>query len=343
MSEIFIDRKLIRKLKDTKEFPSMTAFFRYLGFKDKMGGNERTKHIEAINNHVVYHREKNKIIIDKIRKIPLKPKKDKRKEGNHNNDKFSSIIQNLLLDFLVKNKGAVDGSVNYYISSLRMANYYYQLYEYNNKKLSELLNIDYFYVDEFYRLERNNFRSNLETAFENLQKRKLVTYNIFTFIKIKEDDEEYSRKATEIEEAIIYDSEQQILKEMGFINIQAINKARKYHTFTQKLNELTFEIANIEYSYDRYFLELKKGFDKKIIEGIDAEQLKKKLNKSKCENIVSNAINRHNDIVKKYIGFEENDIVNESHKNRHSNHYVEIYKLLAKSLIDISTARMIGN
>lgn len=288
-----MDINNIKKLVNGQIVKNYREMCKLLGEEIKKGGKSKILQLKDWERYFSFKREKQKFIIVTVYKEP-KPKIDKRQNGNNNNNIYGEIVQKLLMNMLINNNGKLSAPISYYLIELCMTNQNYSHYQYNQKELAEILDIDKFSVDYFYLTSKNNFRGIFERALKNLVKKQYIMWEKVMMIKSG-----YNYKvATQEEQRVIHEAEEKALKDMGYKNVQKINLAGKYKKYQEKLMEIIEKKIEIDYFYYNYLIRMELVNNEDI--QTDMDLLKLEMNNLIIENLVKQAKERHSMTLKKY-------------------------------------------
>lgn len=257
-----------------------------LGLKETKSMNSRNAQFKELARYVLFHKEKQKIIIDEIYK-EVKDKMDNRgkSKGSRDNNSATYIeyIEKLILDLLVQNehKEKVCLSKNKLFQELKMTNGNYSFCKQRIPKLSIFMGIEEDTIEEWYTSTDTTLKSNLEKALDNLRKQSLIIwsseisvckidviekdiYNINKKVTLDKYDEEIVtfnvkagfvhnfRETTDSEKKFILHTEREVMREMDFDNKQNIVRCGMWETFKNKINKIILKELNIDYYFDSY-------------------------------------------------------------------------------------------
>ena len=289
-------------------------------------GKSKQLQLKDWERYFEYHKDGNKYIINKIfdevkEKIDMRKSEnisenDKRHNGNNNF--YNDDIQKLLL--LLMASSTIDNEIilpiTILLNKLSMVNGNYSLGRRNQDKLSEILNIDEKYINEFYDSTHSSLRSSLETSLNALDKKSLlrwqtvrmvckkvavVKYNELDEIEIDMDtdkvqysiQEEYNL-ATKEQDLIILEAEKEILDLLGYETINEIIKHGLIDEFYKQVYKIVQKKANIKYYFNGYKLIFNRKDVISALEkyGEDLEPVRIELNNKVKEKTLDNAIKR---------------------------------------------------
>ena len=324
-------------------------------------GNSKKAQLKELERFIKYHKEGNKFVIDEVYKI-AKYKTDLRSEGNCSiyGDNIKRLLL-LLMATSVENDEIIL-PISILLNKLSMVNANYSLGRRNQDKLSEVLNIDEKYINEFYDTTHQNLKRTLETNLNQLDRKAIlrwetvrmickkvavVKYNELDEIEIDMDTnkvqynikEEYS-VATKDQDLLILEAENEVLKELKLDDVNEVFRHGKTDVFYKKVYAILRKKANIKYYFNGYKLIYNRDIVIEELEkyGKDMCDVRHELNNILKEKIFDNAIKRQ----EKVIG-ELKDIVGElppSTKDykrmRLSEEYLNIMQILIDNVIDLA-------
>lgn len=332
-------------------------------------GNGRNYHFKELERFCTYHKEGQKIIIDEVFN-EIKEKVDMRKSENiserdnrhnGNNSFYNEDIQKLLL--LLMASSTIDNEIilpiSILLNKLSMINYNYSLGRRNQDKLSEILEIDEKYINEFYDSTHSSLRSSLETSLNSLSKKALlrwqtvrmvckkvavVKYNELDEIEVDMDtdrvqysiQEEYNL-ATKEQDLIILEAEKFVLDLLGYESINEIIKHGLIDEFYKQVYKIVQKKANIKYYFNGYKLIFNRKDVISALEkyGEDLEPVRVELNNKVKEKTLDNAIKRQEKSEKDtYCDFGEKHKTPRQ-KMRMSDDYLKNIQLIIDTVIDL--------
>jgi hypothetical protein len=344
--------------------------------EDIKTGKSKQLQLKDWERYFKFHKEGQKIIIDTIHN-DIKEKVDMRKSENisendkrhnGNNNFYGEDIQKLIL--LLMASSTIDNEIilpiSILLNKLSMTNCNYSLGRRNQDKLSEVLNIDEKYINEFYDSTHSSLRSSLETSLNALDKKSLlrwqtvrmvckkvavVKYNELDEIEIDMDtdkvqysiQEEYNL-ATKEQDLIILEAEKEILDLLGYETINEIIKHGLIDEFYKQVYKIVQKKANIKYYFNGYKLIFNRKDVISALEkyGEDLEPVRIELNNKVKEKTLDNAIKRQEKVEKEtHCDFGEKHKTPKQ-KMRISDDYLNNIQLIINTVIDLK-ARNIRN
>ena len=333
-------------------------------------GNSKKAQLKELERFVKYHKEGNKFAIDEIYDKPLDKmdgrsiikEDDKRHEGN--GSVYGDNVKRLLL-YLMATSSENDEIVlpiSILLNKLSMTNINYSLGRRNQDKLSEILNIDEIYINEFYDTTHQNLKRTLENNLNQLDRKAIlrwktvrmickrvaeVKYNELDEIEIDMDTntinynirEEYS-VATKEQDLIILEAENEILKQLELNDINEVFRYGMVELFYKKVYAIIKRKANIMYYFNGYKLIFNKDIVVNELEkyGEDVYSIKDELNQKVKEKLLDNAIKRKDKVEEEFknvIGTLP-PILKEIKKIRLEDDYLKQIQLIIDNVIDIA-------
>lgn len=263
-------------------------------------GQARQNHIKWFGEYFRFQREGNKYVIDEIYDKEVTHREDARKD---NRSIYGRYIQKLILDLLVQQmERKVRNNRKIYLSrdrllfALGMINSNYNNCKFNKHELADFLKVNKDIVEDCYNLNDENLETALITAIKALENKALISCNIVLTVCINGE----IRMATDEERELILETENKILRKMGYGTKYFVYKANAYKRFAEQVNEIVLEKAEIEYyykSYDIIFIDKVKEEQKKLkkllLDYEKREDTKNELNNKLVENYIKNAEDRH--------------------------------------------------
>lgn len=149
--------------------------------EDSCGGNSKIAQLNEWERYFSFSKQGYKFIIDVIYDTP----NEKEQVIGHNVAPYVEDTEILLIDLLLcKPKGEIKIPTTALLEVLKMVNYNYRKY-YGNLRpmLSEELEIDIAYVDEYYEKVGSMLSGNIKTVIRRLKAKKLITYSEIVMVK----------------------------------------------------------------------------------------------------------------------------------------------------------------
>lgn len=334
------------------------------------GGDSKKAQLKEWSTYFNYEKDGNKFVIKEIYDTQLE-KEDGRKILSIDDKRYNSVygddIQQLLLLLIASSseENEIILPTTVLLNKLSMTNKNYSLARKNQDKLSEILEIDEKYINEFYGTTHSNLKSSLESSMNSLRRRALITwttvrmvckkvlvtnYNELDEIVIDDMDkisysikEEYSIADKE-QDLIILEAERLTLKDMGYETIgQAIRDGRIKDFYTS-VYKIIQSKANIKYYFNAYQIKFNKDLIIDALEpyGEDLNHIRIQLNNKVKEKLLDNAIARQEkveDETKNVIGIPK---LKKNQKLRIEKDYLDNIQLLINTVINM-TAKDIRN
>ena len=323
-------------------------------------GNSKKAQLKELERFLKYHKEGNKFIIDEIYK-EVKEKTDLRNNGN--SSVYGDNIKRLLLLLMAT---SVDNDevilpISILLSKLSMVNINYSIGRRNQDRLSEVLNIDEKYINEFYDTTHQNLKRSLETNLNQLDKKAIlrwetvrmickkvavVKYNELDEIEIDMDTnkvqynikEEYS-VATKEQDLLILEAENETLKELNLNDINEVFRFGKADLFYKKVYSILKRKANIKYYFNGYKLIYNRDIVINELEkyGEEMNTVRNELNNIVKEKIFDNAIKRQEKIYNE-VDYISDELLGlkEYKKIRLSEEYLNIMQTLIDNVISLT-------
>lgn len=305
-------------------------------------GKSKILQLKELERFVSYSKQGNKFIINEIYATP-KEKIDNRKDNGRNpnsrgqNSVYSKEINKNILDLLAKNQNdTVDYTKNQLFVALGLVNTNYVYCKYNKDKLFTYLNFKNHIIldlkmkntiiEEFYYLNNKSFTEKTEAQLNNLQKKKILKWELKTIIATNKKH----YVASELELQQIKDTEQIILITLGLEGKHLLNTEQKRNKFNRDVCILLRENnLDINFYYNKYFITnlIEKGILKYKL------PTNSELNNIACNNLLKNAEKRQNkDYQQPRNVWEMNTLI-----IRKSEEYLADYKKLIETLISTDT------
>lgn len=221
---------------------------------------------------------------------------------------FEKTIRQLAFDFDLVNEDFLDIS-------------------YDIEYYADTLNITEYYISDFYSNAYERIRDMIVGSIERLAKKGCITYQVNR--QYKHVDDKFAKPITpEIEEKI-EKIERELLNQMGFSSIQAVNGSDRKDEFYNKKNKLLLKQFGIERSYKLYEVVLNPTNDLSMMDSIaeiedkygedfgEAEH-RRELNIKLRQRIIEWATKEHETMKQKYDALTSPDDpfadVDEKHK-----------------------------
>ena len=303
----------IENLKEGQVLKNYRELCEILEIKHYTGGKSKQLQLKDFQRFCEYHKDGNNFIIDKILENP-KEKIDKRgKIGN--NRKYIDNIKNIVLYELNNTKdNTIILTKNKALELVGIVNINFAIGKNNVDEVSEKLNIDKFYINNFYRNNYSELIKILERALEDMHNKGIInfkkTFQICEKIcmknckkvkkeecdKVKKEEckvmsrkqcenyRETHRLVTDKENDLILRTEQRILSKYGFTNKKEVFIKGKYN---QMIKETSIQISeNNNYYYKVYVISR------------DCKMLFDEIDESKY---INSKVNLNNDIYSKVL------------------------------------------
>ena len=343
----------------------------YLGVKPTKGAC-RKYHFKELERYCDYHKEGQKIIIDKVFEC-VKEKIDMRgKQDNNTAPYVENIKLNVIGELLTKGtNGKYVVGKGVLLRNIGLTNINYSYCKRRQNKLATYLEINKEIVNDYYNSVDSMLLGNLEKALKDLSNQKIIQYNttlllcknIITNItyehttRIDEFDEEIETvtpivqsdvvyvEATDEERTIILDVENNILKEMNEKRLtDVILKGKSKEYYSRCYKEIRKSIKDINFYFQAYniiylFDELADYLEKNGYDDWSKELTKTQselINSGAIKRIIDNATKRQEKSKKendKGIGIKRD----EKKRMRIKENYIPTYNKLNNSVINLHT------
>ena len=343
----------------------------YLDVKPTKGAC-RKYHFKELERYCDYHKEGQKIIIDKVFEC-VKEKIDMRgKQDNNTAPYVENIKLNIIGELLTKGtNGKYVVGKGVLLRNVGLTNINYSYCKRRQNKLATYLEINKEIVNDYYNSVDSMLLGNLEKALKDLSNQKIIQYNttlmlcknIITNItyehttRIDEFDEEIEIvkpivqsdviyvEATDEERSIILEVENDILKEMNEKRLTDIilkGKSKEYYSRCYK--EIRKNIKDINFYFQAYdiiylFNNLVEYLEKNGYDDWSNELSKNQseiINTGAMNKIINNATKRQEKAIKensKGFGIKHDEKI----RIRIDENYIPTYKKINKSIIDINS------
>ena len=343
----------------------------YLDVKPTKGAC-RKYHFKELERYCDYHKEGQKIIIDKVFEC-VKEKIDMRgKQDNNTAPYVENIKLNVIGELLTKGtNGKYVVGKGVLLRNVGLTNINYSYCKRRQNKLATYLEINKEIVNDYYNSVDSMLLGNLEKALKDLSNQKIIQYNttlmlcknIITNItyehttRIDEFDEEIEIvkpivqsdviyvEATDEERSIILEVENDILKEMNEKRLTDIilkGKSKEYYSRCYK--EIRKNIKDINFYFQAYdiiylFNNLVEYLEKNGYDDWSSELSRNQseiINTGAMNKIINNATKRQEKTIKensKGFGIKHDEKI----RIRIDENYIPTYKKINKSIIDINS------
>lgn len=190
-------------------FKNYKEFCRFVEIEPTTGTAKKSQ-FKEFERFCEYHKEGQKIVIDKKYKIP------KDKEDGRMDRLTQSVMGNMLVEQICA--FGEDGSLSTFFSKnflykiCEMHNDNYEFYRFKQEELSKKENISIDIVRDFYNITNNVFISNIDKGAKWLHNKKLAT--MYDTYAVKFSYERKHRAVTKKEHAIIQSYEARIIEEI---------------------------------------------------------------------------------------------------------------------------------
>lgn len=219
-------------------------------------GKQKQLQFKELERYCTYHKEGNKIVIDKLFK-EVKVKVDKRSNGN--NTKYSGELEYLILTLLDKFKINKDERVGFSKSFLYshcgLSNSNYRLIKGNALKFSQLIDMPVQTISECFEYTNNRMLYTLQTTLNKMKRQSLITWgNGYNMVLWDEEGKQYLEVASIEAEKQIMSIEREILLEMGYNNKRWVFTSGQWSKFKEKSTlRLREYYPKLHYYYDNIY------------------------------------------------------------------------------------------
>ena len=270
-------------------------------------GNSKKAQMKEFERYFKYHKEGYKFVIDEVYETPLP------KEDNARNTVYGTHIENLILHLMttlpLDENNAITLNRNNLFLLLQMVNENYVFGRANINQFSRKINIPTQVVYDFYSTSNTKMKSAVERTLNRLQSRCLINYTLPMMVK---ESEGYNppRRATKEEEAIIAETERNVLVEMGFSTRQEVFFKGEWSNFQMEINSRLDKLCGIKYYFKAYHINTTKDFREMLLDEYELMYNFGELNAKLYFNMIDSGKTIHEHRVKKFENKEpryEND------------------------------------
>ncbi|WP_416731353.1 hypothetical protein [Fictibacillus sp. JL2B1089] len=328
----------VEKLKAGQTFKNYKALCEELEMEEKKANSKKAQ-LSELSCFCNYSNVGHQIIIHKVFKSKREKVDNRGKSAGsrNNNTVYSNIIQLMITDLLAQCNGHISISRSRLQLMIGMTNKNYNELGDYLRKLSDCTLIPIHVLYDFYNTNNGNFKRRIESALNSLQNKATIIYTIVH--KVKDKDSSTTRTADELDLEIIMECQRAILDEWNYSEMKDIPlKDRK--KFRRKVQDMLNELSNIEYYYKAYDITINKKYIEQernklqdlVLEEVDRNKNKYKLNKTVKEQIMNNATKRQQLELEKG---EWGKAKNKTLEARRSDTYIKNINELALKLIDL--------
>ena len=356
-------------------FKNYKAICEALGVNPKTGKSKQLQ-LKDWGRYFTYSKDGYNFIINEIYDTPLEKTDDR--GGAHNLLSHSQKMDDTLTYILNSQpNGELFMTMNRLLETMKMINSNYRFGNHNKRKVSNYLNIEEAFVEEFFNITKRTLKSNIESMLNRLESKALIYWykvkmvcvasselhtNELGSVKVKyevvtddfdneniklstESSEELSyRVATDEEIKLISVIEGKILDELKCKNKQELVVKNRWETFRKRVNEILTDKANIIFYYDSYKIlrnedRLAKVADKVDITSTLCNSDLFGLNEDVQNQLLANATKRNEKSALEFVMGNKN-----SRNKMRSNHdYIGFNKELIDNFIDSSHENIIDD
>lgn len=312
----------------------------------KNGNNAYVAQFKELSRYCEYHKEGHKIIIDKLNE-EVKPKMDKRSEGNNND--ISKNLRYMILHLCHKNKlndrVEVGFSKTFLYSYCGMINDNYRDSKGNKVAFAQYLNLEQLAVEECFEYTDDRMSRAFRRALVTLTNTNKALgfrygYN-YVFSTLK------PHITADIDtETIIRDAENKIMKQMKINRYDLIYKYGRWEEFKGKVISILKEehplyFKNLKYYYNVIVLNykessierVKKGFEESF--GLNSLIAKANVNEYFSKSLDGTIERRHKKILS-----QDNENLSEVEIYRKSKNYVKEQKNAKNMIVKDNSKRV---
>lgn len=312
-------------------------------------GTAKISQFKELDRYCTYHKDGNKIIIDKIFQ-EVQPKMDNRVNNKGgNNVKYADDIEYLILSLLNKFKISkserVGFSKNLLFSHCGLINENYRIIKGNTLRFSQLIDMPVQTINECFDYTNNRMLKTLQSALNRMQRQALITWSNGYNMVLKDNlGKEYLEVATIEAEKIIMSIERNIMLEMGYSNKRLIFTAGQWNSFKEQATKQLKELyPNLSYYYDNISFNFNNKDIKKALkeyEEQDQKQVKQSVN-NKFSKSLDGTIDRRHKKAKENTPWGNSIETIENY--RKSNEYPAEQKKLKNTLVNNDSEKVVLN
>ncbi|MGM0807496.1 MAG: hypothetical protein ACQET8_22585 [Bacillota bacterium] len=328
----------IDKLKAGQIIKNYKALCELLEIPVKSSSKSKMYQFKELERFCSFRKSGHNILIDEVFEEEKEKVENRGKSAGsrNNNNVYSNFIQLMITDLLAQCNGHISISRSRLQVNIGLANENYSELGNYIRKLSDYTNIPIYVLYDFYNTNSGNFKRRIESALDSLQDKSIIIYSIV--YKVKDKDSSVTRTATEYDLELIVECQKEVLEEWKYDNMSDIPlKDRK--KFRHEVQGLLNEISDIEFYYKAYDITINKKYIEQerkklqdlVLEEVERQEQKGKLNKTVKDNIIVNAKNRRNTEMEKG---EWGKAKNKTLEARRSDTYITDFKELTNLLID---------
>lgn len=291
-----------------------------LGWEYKTG-NSRVKQLKELKSLCKYHKDGNKIVIDKIFKS---------KNINNLKHKYEELDYLLLNYFNKFNKSIIFKTLNKLLIQLNLVNSNYEYGLVNRNKVSNYFQINIETVSDFYNSTQTKLKSIVNGSLDRLQKQGYIKYK-YTYVLVKNKEYYIPDYEDNIE---IENIEEYVLSELECYDKRDVFIKGKYKDFIDKVNEYIILELDVDKCYKGYYIYLTDKF--KTLK-INNKKFKKQLNDKIVNSCIESCNKRIENVFKNNIGIAKNawDI------NRQRIDYLKESKIIINMFVNIKSNNIV--
>lgn len=273
----------IENISEGQIFKNYKAICEALGVNTKTGKSKKLQ-LNDWERYFTYSKDGYNFIIKEIYDTPME-KIDNRGGANHVLSHSKKMDDTLTYMLNKQPNGELFMTMNRLLEEMKMINSNYRFGNHNRRKVSNYLDIEEAFVEEFFDITKRTLKSNVESMLNRLESKALIYWHKVKMVcvansKIHENElgrvkvnyqfvvDEYDnehiqlstetsenleyRIATDEEIKLISKIEGEIMDDLKCKNKQELVVKNKWEIFRKRVNEILNEKANIVFYYDSY-------------------------------------------------------------------------------------------
>lgn len=205
------------------------------------GGNTKIAQLKELSLYTDYHKEGNKIIIDKIKEVD---KEQILLFEFSNSSKYIKSLSNIILTYLYKEPEKMkEIPLIKLLGILGVTNNNYISCNSYRKEMSQFYDIQLASIYYFYDTTRKEFKRIIERCLNNLQNRSILFWNKCIMII---DNNNNLHKADDEEKQEILNIQKQVLEELEVGSLREVLESKKLRN---KFNDRIYSLLNFKYFF----------------------------------------------------------------------------------------------
>ena len=284
----------IKQVKQGQIFKSYRDLCRFIGCEPKKNSKGKTYHLKDLARYFAWENEGNKFIITEVYSNPKSKVDGRKNNGGNRNNKYDELMDQLILDFLSRNKN-VEMPLSEIIENLNFFQNNYFIIAESYRAFANNNNLSAGLVSSYYLKCRDTVRGCLETALNRLQRQGILTWEKKIYLKCNDSSDNcYAEDLGKEFKDKFTHAEKEVYEEMG-INpsnriVTTVNKSYKSKVVKKIVNDADNTLSL--YSYWRiYDIQLKK---QTIAVATDPEQIAEDLMYRFIQSITKKILNIKN-------------------------------------------------